>query len=589
MTIRRVRGGRISLGLALACAAYLALSATCVRAVGLVGEVTIAWALASPPTVLVRLDPPTLADAGGVAGPLVASRTRPTERLDLGPASLPLAVNAYTGGPPDWPARAVRAISGSIAMGAATSVALGLLLLVLAHRFLRFHGTPTAAAAAALALGTDWAFVFYRKVLGGTEVLLLAAGLLVVWALWSRRWKGGVHGTVAIAVGVGLGLLAKATFATTVVAVGLAALLTRWDRPALKPPTGVSPGVLAGVALACVSPLVVAAVHAAGLPPDTAVPTHDTLALQVDRLQWGWSGGGPAREGIANLLYFFGNPLAFFHDAYGAIGVPPVSTLRALGFLGTLYGVALAWRRRGPDPADALLRFLSLLVPLQLALLLAANRDLHHLAQSTVFLALLIGLAADRVAATVAPRRSPLRGLTVALFVLPHALGGVHHLRGTDGIVSTVRARTFTEAGQADLVDALRGAGVTDLVACDYELYGMLDARAPEIRVTHAWPAMATARVGAPGAADVVAGAAAPAGSSEAGAAAAAREAQAHLLRLARGRWFVSVRPSAPTIYDWHPDRKKMARAATEAGVVATVVAELSDGREPWATVWRIE
>ena len=200
--------------LVLALLLYLGLAASTVRDVGVVGEVAAPWGLETPPEVVVAWT-----DAGAPvlagdhrAGPLAASQVRPTERLVLGPVSLPLAVNSYTGGPPDWPARAVHALTGSVRAVVALHVTLGALLLVLVHRFLRFHGSDIAAALAALVLATDWSFVFYRKVLGGTEILLQAAALLALWALWSRRWSGGRHGAAAIAVGVGVGLLAKATF-----------------------------------------------------------------------------------------------------------------------------------------------------------------------------------------------------------------------------------------------------------------------------------------------------------------------------------------------------------------------------------------
>lgn len=554
------RCGRIPLGLALAATAFLVLASTCVRAVGVVGETTISWGLAAPPVVLVTLDPSLRSEHADRAGPIVAAQTRPTERLQVGDAWLPLAVNAYTGGPPDWPARLAWLATGSLAAGTVTHVGLGLLLLALAHRFLRFHATASAAAAAALVLGTDWCFVFYRKVLGGTEVLLLAAGLLVIWALWSRRWKGGVHGTVALAVGVGLGLLAKATFAATLGAFGLAALLTRWDHPALKPPRRVHPGVLLGTVLLCISPLLVAAVHHALLPDGPRISSHDTLALQLERLRWGWSGDAPAREGLANLAFFFGNPLAFFHAAYGAVPVAPLSVLRGLGFLVTAYGVSLEWRDRARSSGGALLRFLSIVVPLQVVALTLANRDLHHLAQVSVPLALLVGLAADRVAATLAPPRSVPRGAFALLLVLPHVIAGVHHLAQTDTVLSTVRAPTFTEAGQAALVDALTDAGVTRLVASDYELYGMLEARAPKLAVTHTWGALSRGE----------------------------RD-HAAILRLARGGHYLAVRASAPMIYNWSPDAKKVERAAEAAGVRATIVTQLGDRDGTWATLWRIE
>lgn len=559
LSSERARAGRVPLGLALATALFLALALGTVRGVGVVGETTISWGLAQPPQVLVSLAPASSGEV--VAGPLVAAQARPTERLQVGEAWVPLAVNAYTGGPPDWPARLAWALTGSLAAGTATHVGLGLLLLGLAHRFLRFHASAVAAGCAALFLATDWAFVFYRKVLGGTEVLLMAAGLLVLWSLWSRRWKGGIHGTVALAVGIGLGLLAKATFVATLAAFGVAALATRWDRPALKPPPRVHPGVLVGVVLLCLSPLIVANLHHALLPDGPRAMSHDTLALQLERLRWGWSGDAPAREGLANLLCFLGNPLAFFGPAYGATPVAPISTLRVLGFAAALWGVILEWRDRARSPGGALLRFLSIAVPLQVAFLFAANRDLHHLAQATVPLALLVGLAADRVAATMAPPRSLRRALLAGLLVAPHALAGARHLADTDDVLATVEAPTFTEAGQAALVDALRSAGVTRLVASDYELYGMLEARAPEIAVTHTWPALSRGE----------------------------RD-HAAILRLARGGWYVSVRASAPMVYNWSPDAKKVARAAAEAGVAATLVSELGGpGKDAWATIWRVD
>ncbi|MFZ5479842.1 MAG: hypothetical protein ACOZNI_23965 [Myxococcota bacterium] len=542
---------RVSIAALAAVVAYLALAACCAASVGIVGEVAIGWALPEPPRVLASLDPP--GDGVARAGPFEARVTRPTASLVVGGARLPLAVNAYTGGPPDWPARAARAITGRVGAGQAVNVGLGALLLLLAHRFLRFYGSPIAAGAAALVLATDWCFVFYRKVLGGTEVLLQAAALLVLWSLWSRRWRGGVHGTVAIAVGVGLGLLAKATFACTLAAFAVAVLATRWDHPDVKPPVGVRASVLVGIPAVCLAPLAAAwALHAA--LPLPAIPSHDSIALQLGRL--GTSGG---RETAWNLACFLGDPRASLAAAWGTVALPPVSPLRAIGFGVLVAGTALEWRTRTKSPAAGLLRFLSIFVPAQIAMLFAANRDLHHLAQATTPLALWMGLAVDRLAGELAPPRSWRRALAAGVLVLPMAIAGVRQLAGTDAVVATARARTFTEDGQAALVGALRGAGVERLVTSDYEVYGMLEARAPEIAVVHTWPAIA------------------------------AKAARADVLRAARGGHYLSVRPSAPMIYDWAPAEADVRRVAAEAGVTVTLEASLSDGQKAWATVWRVE
>jgi hypothetical protein len=534
-----------SLGLWLALVLYAALAFFTVRAVAPVGEVDIGWALATPPKVLVQWAPPVESAANGALGPLEARQTRPLESLVLGPARIPLAINAYTGGAADWPARLARALTGLRGAGVATNVALGALLLALAHRFLRFHGTPTSSGAAALLLATDWSFVFFKKVLGGTELLLQVAGLLVIWALWSRRWKGGRHGTAAIALGVGLGLGAKATFAGTLLAFGAAALLTRRDRPAVNPPAPVHLGWLVAVPLLCVSPLVLSFGHHALLGDVPRIVSHDTLGLQSGRLL---SGGHLGREAAANVGRFFGNPLAWLADAWGTVPVEPLAPLRLVTLALGAAGALMEWRHRTRSPSAALLRYLSLAVPMQGAVLFLLNRDLHHLAQATVPLALLVALGADRVAAEYTRPRSPGRAVLLAVLVAPAMAAGVGQLLATDGVVRTARARTFTADGQAALVDLLRTHGVTRLVVNDYELYGAIEELAPEIAVTHGWGAVSRKDRDLAG-----------------------------LRAAAKGGYYLIVRPSAPFIYDW---------SAPDVGVR---VGELSDGSGNWAELRRVE
>lgn len=539
---------RIRWSILLAVAAYLALCATTVRGVGLVGEVAASWADPHPPVVQTHLSPPS--EAAVPQGPLTLRGTRPM--LSVG--DWPLAVNTYTGGFADWPARAATRLTGDWRAGAGLQVGLGALLIVLAARFLRFHGTESAATAVAWLLATDWCFVFYRKVLAGTETLLLAAGLLVIWALWSRRWKGGVHGTVAIAVGAGLGLHAKLTFAASLAAWALAAWAMRWDRAALKPPRPVARWVLVLLPALCLAPLVALHLLLRELGP-AATHSHDTVALQIARL----SLPSPPREGWFNLVCFLGNPTAWFAPALHAEAVAPLSVLRLLGFAVTVGGAALEWRTRTPTASAALLRFLSVAVPLQIAFLFAANHDLHHLAQATPPLLLLVALAADRAAAEWAPPRSIVRGLLTGLFVSPHLLAGGMHLAATDRVVGTLPRSTFTEVGQQELLAALAASGCPRLVTSDYEIYGMLEARAPTLPVTHTWAAVANGERDGTG-----------------------------ILRLAAGGCYLSVRPTAPMIYDWHPASEEVARAAAAAGLTVHPVGALTEGGETWAAIYAV-
>lgn len=533
---------------------YGALLLGTVNAIGLVGEVAIGWS-SSPPVVQVEVGapPPEVA-----LGPLHGRRTRPIASLDLGELSLPLAINTYTGGLPDWPAALVTALSGDGRAARWVHGGLGLLLLVLAHRFLRFHASALAGGLAALFLATDWCFLFYRKALGGTEILLQAAGLLLVWALWSRRWRGGVHGTVAIALGVGLGMLAKATFLATILAVGLAALLTRWDQASgRRPPPAVRPGLLLLLPVLCVSPLLIANLLQLSLPGPAPV-SHDMLGLQLARL-----GSSTPRESLANLGFFFGNPLAFFAVAYKAAPVVSAAPLRALGFGLTLLGVALEWRDRRPAPASALLRFLSIVVPLQILFLFLLNRDLHHLAQSTVLLALLVGLAAARLGATVGPPQSAARLLVSLIVLAPHLIAGVQHLRRTDAVLATIAVPTFTATGQQELTALLQRNGVERLVTADYEIYGLIEVLAPEIQVTHTWAALSRRAADVPVAPDAI-------------------------LRAAAGGHLLIVRPSTPMIYNWTPTFNEL-RQQVPADLSVERIDSLSDGRKNVAELYRVE
>jgi len=546
-------GRRAPRSLLVALVLYLALAATTVRAVGVVGEVDLSWALGRPPAALVQLDPPLWADgatpptAGSRLGPLVASQVRPVEGLRLGPVALPLAVNSYTGGLADWPARAVWLLTGSRRAVIALHVALGAVLLVLLHRFLRFRGTDVAAAVAALVLASDWSFLFYRKVLGGTEILLLAAGLLCLWALWSRRWSGGRHGLLALGVGIGLGFQAKLTFSLSLVALLATALLMRWDKPQLSAPRrgGALDGLLAAVLLT--SPLWIAALHH-GLALPEHVPSHDFPATQGRRVLSALSGGpGPAREGLANLWFYLARPLAFFGPAYGVTELPGPSPWRLSGCLLVLAGVGLGWKDRHPTPQDALLRFTSVYLLLQLGLLWLVARDLHHMAQATPTFAIVAGLALDRLAGVATPPRSPRRALVALLLSLPLVIGGISALARTDEVVRRVPVPTFPERGQADLVSLLRGAGVRRLVLADYESYGMLELLVPEIRVEHAWPAVARQGPGA----------------------------LPQVLERAQGAWFLELHASQPMGYNLRPSARQLQAAADQAGLVLTRVGAL--------------
>jgi len=487
------RTGSVALWVALVI--YLGLSTLTLREVGLVGEVVQSWSHGAPAQVVAAIEPwrwssgEATDSVGHRWGPFVASQTRPIESLRLGAFSLPLAVNQYTGGVADWPARLLFSLTGSVAAVTGLHILLGGLLIVLVHRFLRFHGTDVAAAIGALLLATDWGFLFYRRALGGTEILLSAAGVLCLWALWSRRWAGGRHGLMALGIGIGLGILAKATFIVTVGALGLTALLLRWDKPPLRPPLPQRPWLPVAVAVALALPLGIAALHhGIAVPSAPHVQSHDFVGMQWARVYNALTGGPtPARESATALWAWIGDSSVFLHTAYGATVAESTDVLRGLGWLSVLGGTALAWRDRHPTPHVALLRFVSVFLVLQVVLLWWVARDLHHLAQATPTAVIAAGLAVDRLASLMTPPRSPARARAALVLALPWIIAGSVALWRTDAALGTVTRPTVTTSGQAALIDLLQRNGVERLVACDYEVAGVLEPHLPEVDIVHGW------------------------------------------------------------------------------------------------------
>jgi hypothetical protein len=556
----------VHLSLVAACILWFALGGWSIRNMGIVGEVSQSWVSAAPARVLVEVPQVAWADgtsqptAGSQLGPLVASQARPIERLEIGPLRLPLAVNIYTGGLPDWPARLVYSVTGSHRAVVAMNLALGAALIWLVHRFLLVHASPGAAGAAALLLASDWAFLFYKKALGGTEIALQAAQVLCLWGLWSRRWGGGRHGPWLLALGLGLGLSAKVTFLMTAVALVVAAALTRWDRPAMRPPLPRQlwrPALLLGLLLL---PLLVTLLHHQLIVPTAPhVRSHDFPSVQLERVVGAFSGGpGPVREGLVNLELWLLSPLKFFERSYSAVGAPGWSAGRLAGWLLVALGVALGWRDRHPTPHQALLRFTSLALTLQIGLLWGVARDLHHLAQAAPLVAIVGALAFERLAAHAAPPRSIPRARLLLALCLPFAVSGARLSLATDRVLGTIPVTTFTQTGQAALVDLLRAHKVIDLVACDYELTGVLEALAPDIEVTHGW-----------GAASWQGGDVLPA-----------------LLEQAVGGHLVVMKASAPMVYNVAPRARALEKAAAQVGLRVDKVGALSGDS---AVLYRVE
>ncbi len=493
-------------------------------------------------------------------GPFEAASTRPVESLIVGDFRLPLAVNHYTGGIADWPARTMAAIGLSYQSTAMLHLLLGAVLIALVHRFVRTHGSAISANAAALLLATDWVYIFFRRTLGGTELLLSAASLLCLWALWSRRWGGGRHGLTALALGIGLGMVAKFTFALSVAALAITALVMRWDKPALRPPL---PSRWFPVGLALLIPMIpmaITAAHHAGAGL-TALSTHDQLFLQFERVMDALNGTQrPARESAASLLAWLGDGTAFLGTAWGAEAPSWASPLRALGWAVLSVGTISAWRDQNRTPRLALARFCSVFVPLQVAMIWIVARDLHHLAIATPGLMIWAGLCTEAAFGHFAPPRSMRRAAAVCLGCLPWIIGGTRSVIATDSILSSIPRPTVSLDGQHALIESLQKNGVGRVMTLDYEAAGALDILAPQITFSHGWARIVQDR----------------------------STALDELLVEAAGGHLLVLPGSPPWSYNLRPRAADLAQAGERAGVVSVEVDRLPDGAAVlYAVDWR--
>jgi 4-amino-4-deoxy-L-arabinose transferase-like glycosyltransferase len=409
------------------------------------------------------------------------------ETVSLGNFVLPLAVNGYTGGMADWLSRTLAAVGFGHDATMVFHWFLGGIFIVLVHRFLRIHGTGIAASAAALILASDWVFIFFRRALGGTEVLLHAAVLLCLWALWSRRWAGGRHGLTALALGVGIGLSAKLTFVLSIVPLALTAWLLRWDKPRLRPPL---PDRWAPILLALIlpiTPLLVMWIHhfGADLP---ALETHDHIHVQLERVWSNLSGGPqPAPDTTSSLFAWLGNASSFLSIRWQADAPPALSPLRWVGWVLVVVGSILAWRDRDDTPRIALTRFCSVFLVLQVTAIWLVAQDMHHLAIATPTMAILAGLSIELIAARFTPPRSLVRGVWVAIGCMPWVWVGSYAITQTDEVLHTIPRPTIDRSGQDALVDMLQDNDVQRVLTVDYDSAGSLDVLMSDVDFIHGW------------------------------------------------------------------------------------------------------
>ncbi len=175
--------------------------------------------------------------------------------------------------------------------------------------------------------------------------MLQLCWLIAVAALWKRRWRGSRTGSIGLIFALGLGLMAKLTFALSLAALFLTALLCRKDKSTLNPPDRVQLWKISTILLLCTSPLWISWLHQYSMP--RVVHSHDFWSMQSERSWKALLGGSsPVREQWSNLGIWLFQPLEFFTQVYKAESAQSWWWLRLIGMLLCLPGTFLVWKEK---------------------------------------------------------------------------------------------------------------------------------------------------------------------------------------------------------------------------------------------------
>ena len=492
---------------------YFCIQAFSFRELGFVGEVCMGWA--NTPTVLSDTNPLSWSNAriepssGSSWGPLNANETRPLEELQLGPVSLPLAINQYTGGLGDWPSRILFLLYPSPLFIRIWHVVLGGILIgIVAHIFLK-KNRPIAGYVAALILATDWSFLFYKQALGGTEICLQIAIIGLFWVLLYRK------DMLFFLFFMGLGLQAKLTFVFVLLPLLLGmAVFKKWPENKRS---------LHGcIALALLlSPLCISWLHHSYV--DGLIYSHDGFEMQLKRVQAAFSSskGGSVRENSQNLLLWFGSPVLFYEHIYKLSTPVLLGGWIRIPFL-FLLGCTIPFLKNSKE-----LLFCAFVLTAQIIVVAVAAKDLHHFAMLVPIYAIVLGLLAEALWKKKA---------WMLLMFAPIAAGSALDVIQSDKLLKQISTPTFRYSDQQNMLQLLKKHNVQKMVTMDYEIYGLVEYLAPQIQVIHGWGAISHKR----------------------------RKALPGLLKAAKGGHLLVLSSSMPMIYNLRPDSLQLERAAKE-------------------------
>jgi hypothetical protein len=447
-------------------------------------------------------------------GNLCLYSTRPLVRW----GEFPWMFNVYTASFPDWPQWILYHLFHSPLSIRISQILSTLLLLLGLGYWVCKTLSPLYLVTFFALLLTDWNFLFYKKALGNTEMLLQLAWTSCLLSLLPTKSELGPNDLHrqkwVLFMGIVVGTWSKLPFILHLIPLMFFIWTTQRKRAELSKTVCFA---------TCISLLPFTLLVSWTIDIDLPVRSHDFWTLQWERIVYAVQGhSSNVREHSGNIWIWLGDPLQFFDHAYGVSDIQWHGWGRTIGYI--LFGGALFTTR------NKTLWYLTGTLLLQIFVLAWVAQDLHHIVIATPLLWYTIVRVSQEV---------KLSNIVFAVMTIGILGSNIWILRDAPTIIESIQTPTFSEPKQQQLVDLLTKHGVSNVVTMDYEVFGVLEVRSPSLNVSHMWPQISTQRW----------------------------DALPNILAENIGSHLLVLDASMPMIYNLQPSEQRLNKVAEEIGI----------------------
>ncbi len=371
-------------------------------------------------------------------------------------------------------------------------------------------------------LCADWNWIFYKKALGNTEILLQLGWFACIVGVWKQLHQSS--GSRWIVTGLIIGLWSKITFILLMFPLGIVLMWQTKSRKNLYSP------ILFGLLIGII-PYLLLLLWTVNI--EIPVRSHDFWTLKWERIVLSLQGSTSIRETPNNWILWLFDPLPFFEIAYS---VPTHNWLGWGKCAALILAIGVCWSNRNVPS----IQFLSVLLTSQVLILSVIAQDLHHLAIATPLFWLWFCLVLQHI---------PLQRIRFGIITVVLLNQGIILWQGCSRILE-VNTPTFSQLKQQQLTSLLLTNQVQHLVTMDYEIYGILEVEVPNIDVLHSWPSISTQRWAA----------------------------LPKILKTSIQKHLVVVESSMPMTYNLQPTSKRLQEACASLNLQATLVDDSMSG-----------